>query len=301
MSTGEKSAQPSITTPSFRGRDKGIKIFMWPKVIYIFPSAIVALICAIGMWALPEKEYDPSRGPDGAPRAASEAGAANEPGAPQATAPQADVPAADGSTKAPGAPITRRERFNTPQNLLGVLFLVVLGFNLVVMGLDFPRFELIGLILAILFAVFFVLWLGSYFDLDLLRPINAMLGSIYMFANAGFYLMYFAMVMIVLSIVYVTRWLDYWEVMPNEILHHHGPLSDLERYPTLNLKFDKEIPDVLEYLLLGAGRLVLQVPNMERAIILENVLFISAKEDALKRLMSRLDVRITTDKEDPLI
>lgn len=294
MSTDQKIPDPS-TVPRVRGRDKGIKIFMWPKVIYIFPSAVVSLICAIGMWALPDKEYDPSRGPEVVTAAGENAEVV------RVDSPKADVPTADGSTKAPGAPITRRERFNTPQNLLGVLFLVVLGFNLVVMGLDFPRFELIGLILAILFTTFFVLWLGSYFDLDLLRPINAMLGSIYVFANAGFYLMYFTMVMIVLAIVYVTRWLDYWEIMPNEILHHHGPLSDLERYPTLNLKFDKEIPDVLEYLLLGAGRLVLQVPNMERAIILENVLFISSKEEALKRLMSRLDVRITTDKDDPLI
>ncbi|WP_337173245.1 hypothetical protein [Paludisphaera sp.] len=294
MSTDQKIPDPS-TAPRVRGRDKGIKIFMWPKVIYIFPSAVVSLICAIGMWALPDKEYDPSRGPEVVTAAGENAEVV------RVDSPKADVPTADGSTKAPGAPITRRERFNTPQNLLGVLFLVVLGFNLVVMGLDFPRFELIGLILAILFTTFFVLWLGSYFDLDLLRPINAMLGSIYVFANAGFYLMYFTMVMIVLAIVYVTRWLDYWEIMPNEILHHHGPLSDLERYPTLNLKFDKEIPDVLEYLLLGAGRLVLQVPNMERAIILENVLFISSKEEALKRLMSRLDVRITTDKDDPLI
>lgn len=294
MSTDQKIPDPS-TAPRVRGRDKGIKIFMWPKVIYIFPSAVVSLICAIGMWALPDKEYDPSRGPEVATAVGGNAEVV------RVDSPKADVPTADGSTKAPGAPITRRERFNTPQNLLGVLFLVVLGFNLVVMGLDFPRFELIGLILAILFTTFFVLWLGSYFDLDLLRPINAMLGSIYVFANAGFYLMYFGMVMIVLAIVYITRWLDYWEILPNEILHHHGPLSDLERYPTLNLKFDKEIPDVLEYLLLGAGRLVLQVPNMERAIILENVLFISSKEEALKRLMSRLDVRITTDKDDPLI
>lgn len=288
MSTDAKSPEPSTTAPAVRGRDKGIKIFMWPKVIYIFPSAVVALICAMGMWALPNKAYDPSTGPGTV---------ASQPAAEAA----ADVPAADGSTKAPGAPMTRRERFNTPQNLLGVLFLVVLGFNLVVMGLDFPRFELIGIILAVLFTTFFVLWLGSYFDLDLLRPINALLGSIYMFANAGFYLMYFLMVMIVLAIVYITRWLDYWEIMPNEILHHHGPLSDLERFPTLNLKFDKEIPDVLEYVLLGAGRLVLRVPNVDRAIILENVLFISSKEEALKRLMSRLDVRITTDKDEPLV
>ncbi len=283
MSTDAKSPEPSTTAPAIRSGEKGIKIFMWPKVIYIFPSAIVALLCALAMWALPHKSYDPSVGPDTL--------------AVGVKAADPNVPA----TGAPDAPMTRRERFNTPQNLLGVLFLVILGFNLVVMGLDFPRFELIGIILAVLFGVFFTLWLGSYFDLDLLRPINALLGSIYTFANAGFYLMYFIMVSIVLLIVYVTRWLDYWEILPNEILHHHGPLSDLERYPTMNLKFDKEIPDVLEYIMLGAGRLVLRVPNIDRAIILDNVLFISSKEVALKRLMSRLDVRITTDQDEPIV
>jgi hypothetical protein len=102
---------------------------------------------------------------------------------------------------------------------------------------------------------------------------------------------------LIFVVVYLTRWLDYWEILPNEILHHHGPLSDLERYPTLNLKFDKEIPDVLEFLFLGAGRLVLHVTEERKAIVLDNVLFINSKEEALKKLMSRLEVRVTTDRE----
>jgi hypothetical protein len=76
-----------------------------------------------------------------------------------------------------------------------------------------------------------------------------------------------------------------------------GPLSDLERYPTTNLKFDKEIPDVFEFLFLGAGRLVLHVTEERKAIVLDNVLFINSKEIALKRLMSRMEVRVTTDQE----
>ena len=124
-----------------------------------------------------------------------------------------------------GAKLTKLERFTTPQNLLGVLFLAVLGFNLLVMALDFPRFELVGVILLTLFVLFFVLWLGAFFNLNLMRPINRMFESIYAFANAGFYFVYFLMLMILLLIVYITRWLDYWEVMPNEILHHHGPLE----------------------------------------------------------------------------
>jgi hypothetical protein len=130
-----------------------------------------------------------------------------------------------------------------------------------------------------------------------MKPITKLIEQTYMFANAGFYFLYFLMVLVVLGVVYVTRWLDYWEILPNEILHHHGPLSDLERFPTLNLKFDKEIPDVLEYVLLGAGRLVLHIPNVSKAQVMDNVLFINGKEEALKRVMSRLEVRVTTDQE----
>jgi hypothetical protein len=265
--------------PAIRHREKGIRFFTWPKVIYIFPSGIVALICAIGMWSLGNKTYDPSK---------------PVPGAAATTTSTTDETA----VSAPGqAPMTKRDRFSTPQNLLGVLFLSVLAFNLLVMALDFPRFELVGVILLILFALFFILWLGAFFQLDLMKPIDALFASIYAFANAGFYFMYFMIVLILLLIVYITRWLDYWEVLPNEILHHHGPLSDLERFPTMNLKFDKEIPDVLEYALLGAGRLVLHVPNIEKSLVLDNVLFINSKEETLKKLMSRLEVRVTTDQE----
>ena len=31
-------------------REKGMKIFVWPKVIFLYPTAIVALICWAGMW-----------------------------------------------------------------------------------------------------------------------------------------------------------------------------------------------------------------------------------------------------------
>jgi hypothetical protein len=228
------------------------------------------------MWRLHEQQYDPSK-----------------------PIPVATSPAGDDSSSPATLParVTQHDRFTTPQNLLGILFLAVLGFNLLVMALDFPRFELVGVILLLLFAVFFVLWLGLFFNLDLMKPIDRMFESIYAFANAGFYLLYFLMVAILLALIYVTRWLDYWEVLPNEILHHHGPLSDLERFPTMNLKFDKEIPDVLEYALLGAGRLVLRVPNVEKLLVLDNVLFINSKEIALKKLMSRLEVRVTSDQE----
>jgi hypothetical protein len=273
-----KSAASSATPiPSGGHHGPGIRIFMWPKVIFLYPTAIVALICALGMSIIHDQTHDPTKSLKSA-------------------VDKKYLKEADGLTDQPGTS-DKVERFRTPQNLLAMMFLGMFAFNLLVMALDFPRFSLVAVILAILFALFFILWLGSYFQLDLLKPIHLIFSGIYAVANKGFYFMVFVTLMLVFTVIYVTRWLDYWEVMPNEILHHHGPLSDLERYPTMNLKFDKEIPDVLEWALLGAGRLVLHVPNVSKALVLDNVLFISAKEKALKNVMSRLEVRVTTDQE----
>jgi hypothetical protein len=266
----------SSTTPMHR--EQGIRIFMWPKVIFLYPTAIVALICGLGMLLHPYT-HDPTK--------------------PLKAAVPAKHLSEEHSTvsNAPATSLDKVDRFRTPQNLLAMLFLAMFAFNLLVMALDFPRFSLVAVILAILFFLFFILWMSAYFQWDLWKPIHAIFARVYSVANPGFYFMVFLTLMLVFTIIYITRWLDYWEVMPNEILHHHGPLSDLERYPTMNLKFDKEIPDVLEWVLLGAGRLVLHVPNVSKALVLDNVLFITAKERALKQVMSRLEVRVTTDQE----
>ncbi len=279
MSTNPKPS-PASTGPAtpIVNREKGIRIFMWPKVIFLYPTAIVALICALGMWKIDDRTHDPTK-----PLKSAVAAKYLPPGAAGIDAPLPDVSHVD--------------RFRTQQNLLAVLFLAMFAFNLLVMGLDFPRFTILAVVLGILFLLFFVLYIGSHFELDLLKPIHALFGVIYAAANAGFYLMVFFTLLVVFTVISATRWLDYWEVLPNEILHHHGPLSDLKRYPTMNLKFDKEIPDVLEWMLLGSGRLVLHIPNVEKAMVLDNVLFITAKEDALKKVMSRLEVRVTTDQE----
>jgi hypothetical protein len=90
---------------------------------------------------------------------------------------------------------------------------------------------------------------------------------------------------------------DYWEVRPNELLHHHGFLSNLERFASPSLKIDKEINDVFEYLLLHSGRLILQPSNERRAIILENVPFINRKEEELTRMLGALQVQVRTEDD----
>lgn len=201
-------------------------------------------------------------------------------------------------TAAPGAVSTTVRpvrRFTSPQNLAGFLFITVFFLNLIIMSIDFPRFTIIALILGAAALLFLSLYVNVYFNI--VPPFVSLLERVFAVANAQFYLIIALSILVTLGIIYATRYLDYWVILPNEILHNHGPFSDLERFPTTNLKFDKEIPDILEYALLGSGRLVLHIYGHPKSYVLDNVLWIDAKESELKKITSRMEVRITTDSE----
>ena len=72
-------------------------------------------------------------------------------------------------------------------------------------------------------------------------------------------------------------------------------MSNLERLSAPNLRIDKEINDVFEYLLMQSGRLILQPSNERRAIVLDNVAFIRRKEEAITRMLGALQVQVRTD------
>ncbi len=272
-------------------RDKGVKIFTYPKIIFLFPTLITSIVCWVGMWMISEK-YEPNmRVPASEGATAQPGGNATSKASSTQELPARLIPASDPVPIGNADPI----RFRRPENMLGLLFLIVLFFNLLILAIDFPRFTIFALILLATTILFFLLWLGMF--VKILEPLEHLFQRVYVIANTQFYFLVMLILIAIYTVIFVTRWLDYWEIMPNEILHHHGPLSDLERFPTLNLKFDKEIPDVFEHFMFGAGRLILHVANEHKAIVLDTVLHVSHKEEALKRLMSRLDVRVTTDQE----
>lgn len=289
------SADKAPATSSFPHR--GIRIFTYPKIIFIWPTFLAAVVSAIIMAVTGNDTNDPYRVRplDAVPPVAT-SNAEPEAENPQ-TAETENAEAAEADTKAGDeVPPRIKHRFTTPQNIAGLIFLTVFFLNLLVMSIDFPRFTIIALILGGAALSFLLLYLNVYFDL--LPGVVAILESIYAVANTWFYALVATLILINFFIIWGTRYLDYWVIMPNEILHNHGPFSDLERFPTFNLKFDKEIPDILEYMLLGSGRLILHVANERRAIVLDNVLWIDSKEAELKKVMSRLDVRLSSDQDD---
>lgn len=237
-------AAPPATPAADRDVDS-VVLISYPKVVFLWPSFLAALIAATYMLF---------------------AGEANAEAA-----------------EMPGTAV------------VGWMFLLVLSVNLVVLSFDFPRATSL-VIFFIVVAVALAFWLIAVKFPTVLPVVGDWISRIRPIANATFYWIF----TIVLGLIYFAVWvdtrLDYWEVRPNELLHHHGILSDLERFPAPHLKIDKEISDIFEYLLLGAGRLILHPSNERRAIVLENVLWISGKEKAITRMLGALQVEVRGDR-----
>lgn len=176
------------------------------------------------------------------------------------------------------------------------IFLAVLGVNAMVLAFDFPRTTSLTM-LFLLAAIVLGAILAFTLRPNLLPAIGDVLKSIRPVANAVFFdVIVIALALIYGAMLFSVRF-DYWEVRPNELLHHHGFLSGLKRYSAPNLRIDKEITDVFEYMLLGSGRLILQPTGERRDIILENVLFINRKEKAITQMLGALQVEVRPDTD----
>ena len=178
--------------------------------------------------------------------------------------------------------------------MVGEIFIIVLFFNTIVLAFEFPRLTAVAVFLLILALVLAVFLVDRYFNL--FEPLKALYAYIHISANASFYWFFAGIFLFVYLVTWIITRFDCWEVTPNELLHHHGPFGDLERYPSPNLKLDKEMPDIFEFLLLGSGRLVFYPTSERRAIVLDNVMRVNTVERRIKHLLSAMEVRIDPDR-----
>lgn len=183
-----------------------------------------------------------------------------------------------------------KEEDNRTHTVCGI-FMVVFALNMVVFAFDFPRTTSLTLFFFIV-AVVLGLLLAFKFKPDLLPILGEILHSYAPHANATFFFSIAGALSLVFAAVLINVQFDYWEVTPNELLHHHGVLSNLERFASPNLKIDMEINDLFEYMLLRAGRLILHPSSEPRAIVLENVMGIKSKEAKLMKMLGALQVQV---------
>ncbi len=180
---------------------------------------------------------------------------------------------------------------DSSSEVVTLLFLLMLAFNFFVLAFDFPRTTSLTLVFFLL-AVSVSLWMFFAYNPTMLPFVSNVISKLRPLANSTFYILFSVLMFLLYLGVWVSRSFDYWEVRPNELLHHHGFMSDLERFSAPRLRIDKEINDVFEYLLLGSGRLILHPSNERRAIVLENVFFINRKEKEITRMLGALQVQV---------
>ena len=235
-STATPPEKPS-PAPQPERAPESVIIRPWPKVIFLYPTFVVATIFFLLSWL--------------------------------------------GIGKAEGA---------LGSQVLGNTFMLVLLLNLLVFSFDFSRIKSITIVIAAIAIVLLVLWLDT--KADLTGFLGRLFQSIDIQANTAFYGFLSAGLGFLLLLVFVNTRFNYYEVNAREILHHHGYLGDIQRWSTEGLEMNKEIADVVEFLLMRSGRLIFRPATAKTAIVLDNVANVNQIEKDVNDLLSVVAVRM---------
>jgi hypothetical protein len=169
---------------------------------------------------------------------------------------------------------------------LGTVWMCIFAFNLVVIAFDFT--EVISIVMIL--AVALIVVAGLYFDF--LRFIGDFFRKLDVTMNAGFYFTVFGVFSLFYLVVFIKTRFDYWEFRHNEVIHRRGMFADIKRYSTDDLRWFKEIPDVLERILAGSGRMILSTPREPHPIIIEHVLGIDSIDDKIADILGTKKVTL---------
>ena len=174
--------------------------------------------------------------------------------------------------------------------VLGNTFMLVLLMNLLVFSFDFSRIKTITVLIAGIAVMLLILWGDT--KTNVTGFLGRMFGAIDVRMNTAFYGFLSAGLGFLLALVFVNTRFNYYEVNAREILHHHGYLGDIQRWSTEGLEMNKEIYDVVEFLLLRSGRLIFQPATAKKAIVLDNVANVNRIEKQVNDLLSVVAVRL---------
>ncbi|HLQ38913.1 MAG TPA: hypothetical protein VK348_13980 [Planctomycetota bacterium] len=174
--------------------------------------------------------------------------------------------------------------------MLGNTFMLVLSLNLLVFAFDFSRIKSITIVALVISVVLLVLWADTKWDVT--GYLGRVVGKIDIRMNTGFYGFLSGFLGFILVLVFVNSRFNYYEVNAREILHHSGYLGDVKRWSTEGLEMNKEICDLVEFMLLRSGRLIFLPQGSREAIVLDNVVKVNQAEDRIKDLLSFMAVRM---------
>jgi hypothetical protein len=162
--------------------------------------------------------------------------------------------------------------------------ITILSLNLLIIVQDFDQKKFIILLLALI-----VLGLGSWvLDLKGIPVIGSVAGWLKglkpVFSADAFFLM--GGILVVFTVWGLIRpMFDYWRLEPNEFVHYIQPFGRDMSIPRMGHTVNKEIPDILEFILtLGGGTLVIRSGDREAARI-PDIPFLGRRMDKIERML----------------
>ena len=170
---------------------------------------------------------------------------------------------------------------NSPEghSHLGTIWFAVFAFNTLVIAFDFSEVVSMLLVAAVSAAVFAGLYFG-YLDF-----LGEWVTSLRLDMDSDFYFAMFTLFSVIYFFVFIKTRFDYWEFRHNEVIHRRGLFADLKRYSTEDLRWFKEVPDVVERLLCGSGRMILTTPREAHPIVIQHVLGISRIDEKVADIL----------------
>ena len=240
MADTATQANQTGSSPAKRpGMPEPVILRDWPKIIMMWPTLIVSLVCGILM-ALYQDSSPPT------------------------------------------AQFSRI-------HYVGLVFLITLAINMTLLLYDLNLRGFVIVALAILAMVLGLFLLNQQFGGKVWKSIGNAL-SVKVWANAAFYFVFSLVLLLNLGIAWLMTRFNYWKVENNEIIIHEGFMHEQERHPTAQARFRMVIEDIVEYGLLGSGKLVFYFGDNNTERELKTVLFVHRKAKALDELLGRVAV-----------
>ena len=168
---------------------------------------------------------------------------------------------------------------DTTPDHLGTVWMCFFAFNLLVISFDFT--EVISIMMLAILAM--LVFAGLY--LDFLSFIGDFFRSLQLHMDANFYYTMFGLFTVIYVVVFIKTRFDYWEFRHNEVIHRRGVFADMRRYSTEDLRWFKEIPDVLERIICGSGRMILTTPREKHPIVIQHVVGINRIDERVADIL----------------
>jgi hypothetical protein len=180
-----------------------------------------------------------------------------------------------------------------PAEALGLWWMIMFLFTLLVQTFDFGRNNVIAT-----FATITVILLGLYIwelqgNVEIYKAIYRMFQNAHLALDQNFYLAITIIYGIMFLFAFLTTRFDYWVLEPNRLMHKHGLLGDERQYATLQMSVEKEIPDLLEWLIFGGGRLIFKPgpgADAHKTLIVDNVFRVNTAEKRIRDFLGSIKV-----------